>query len=145
MLSAACPSCGAPIQFAHAAAVATICQRCRSTVVRGDRDQLGLAGKASTFPRDLSPILVGSHGQFDKRQFVVVTPEATIRESPAQFVALPLFDGEIGIAAAQLDLHDDPVDRIIVATTQLKGGILLTADQAILEWNSEVERFDARR
>ena len=59
-------------------------------------------------------------------------------------VEIPV-DGEIGIAAAQLDLHDDPVDRIIVATTQLKGGILLTADQAILEWNSEVERFDARR
>ncbi len=29
---------------------------------------------------------------------IVVTPEATVRESPAQFVALPLFDGEIGIA-----------------------------------------------
>jgi F-type H+-transporting ATPase subunit epsilon len=28
----------------------------------------------------------------------VVTPEATILETPAQFVALPLFDGEIGIA-----------------------------------------------
>jgi PIN domain nuclease of toxin-antitoxin system len=59
-------------------------------------------------------------------------------------VEIPV-DGEIGISAAQLDLHCDPADRIIVATTQLKGGILLTADQAILEWNSEVERFDARR
>jgi F-type H+-transporting ATPase subunit epsilon len=29
---------------------------------------------------------------------IVVTPEATVRDSPAQFVALPLFDGEIGIA-----------------------------------------------
>jgi PIN domain nuclease of toxin-antitoxin system len=59
-------------------------------------------------------------------------------------VEIPV-DGEIGIAAAQLDLHGDPADRIIVATTQLKGGILLTADQAILEWNSEVGRYDARR
>jgi PIN domain nuclease of toxin-antitoxin system len=59
-------------------------------------------------------------------------------------VEIPV-DGEIGIAAAQLDLHGDSADRIIVATTQLKGGILLTADKAILEWDSEVERFDARR
>ena len=28
----------------------------------------------------------------------VVTPEATILETPAQFVALPLYDGEIGIS-----------------------------------------------
>jgi F-type H+-transporting ATPase subunit epsilon len=28
----------------------------------------------------------------------VVTPEAAILETPAQFVALPLYDGEIGIA-----------------------------------------------
>jgi F-type H+-transporting ATPase subunit epsilon len=28
----------------------------------------------------------------------VVTPEATILETPAEFVALPLYDGEIGIA-----------------------------------------------
>jgi F-type H+-transporting ATPase subunit epsilon len=29
---------------------------------------------------------------------VVVTPEATVRDAPADFVALPLFDGELGIA-----------------------------------------------
>ena len=28
---------------------------------------------------------------------VVVTPEATILDRPAEFVALPLYDGEIGI------------------------------------------------
>ena len=31
-------------------------------------------------------------------QCVVVTPEETALETPTQFVALPLFDGEIGIA-----------------------------------------------
>jgi PIN domain nuclease of toxin-antitoxin system len=54
-------------------------------------------------------------------------------------------DGEIGIIAAGFDLHGDPADRLIVATTQLKGGLLLTADQAILQWQSDIERFDARR
>ena len=38
----------------------------------------------------------------DKRQNVlqctVITPEKTILETTARFVALPLFDGEIGIA-----------------------------------------------
>jgi F-type H+-transporting ATPase subunit epsilon len=29
---------------------------------------------------------------------VIVTPEATVREASAQFVAVPLFDGELGIA-----------------------------------------------
>jgi len=31
-------------------------------------------------------------------QCVVVTPEATVLDEPADFVALPLYDGEIGIA-----------------------------------------------
>jgi F-type H+-transporting ATPase subunit epsilon len=31
-------------------------------------------------------------------QCIVVTPEQTIYDEPTQFVALPLFDGEIGIA-----------------------------------------------
>ncbi len=29
---------------------------------------------------------------------IVVTPEMTVRESPAQFVVVPLYDGELGIA-----------------------------------------------
>ena len=31
-------------------------------------------------------------------QCILVTPEATLLDEPAEFVALPLFDGEIGIA-----------------------------------------------
>jgi F-type H+-transporting ATPase subunit epsilon len=31
-------------------------------------------------------------------QVIVVTPETTVRDQPAEFVALPLYDGEIGIA-----------------------------------------------
>ena len=34
----------------------------------------------------------------------VVTPEATVLQSPAQFVALPLYDGEIGIAPGRAPL-----------------------------------------
>jgi len=35
---------------------------------------------------------------------IVVTPEATALQTPAQFVALPLFDGEIGIAPGRAPL-----------------------------------------
>ena len=35
---------------------------------------------------------------------VVVTPEETALQTPAQFVALPLFDGEIGIAPGRAPL-----------------------------------------
>ena len=54
-------------------------------------------------------------------------------------------DGDIGIVAAQLDLHGDPADRLIVATAQIKGAALLTADQPLLQWDNALERFDARR
>jgi F-type H+-transporting ATPase subunit epsilon len=41
-------------------------------------------------------------------QLVVVTPEATVLEETAEFVALPLFDGEIGIAP----LHSPMIGRL---------------------------------
>jgi F-type H+-transporting ATPase subunit epsilon len=37
-------------------------------------------------------------------QCVVVTPEATAIDTPAEFVALPLFDGEAGIAPGRAPL-----------------------------------------
>jgi F-type H+-transporting ATPase subunit epsilon len=37
-------------------------------------------------------------------QLIVVTPEATVLETPAEFVALPLFDGEIGILPGRAPL-----------------------------------------
>ena len=59
-------------------------------------------------------------------------------------VEIPV-DGDIGIAATQLDLHGDPADWIIVATAQIRGATLLTADQPLLQWDNSLERFDARR
>jgi F-type H+-transporting ATPase subunit epsilon len=37
-------------------------------------------------------------------QCIVVTPERTVRDEPAQFVVLPLYDGEIGIAPGHTPL-----------------------------------------
>lgn len=55
-------------------------------------------------------------------------------------------DGAVAIRANQLDgFHADPADRIIVATAQLHGAMLVTADERILAWPGEVLRLDARR
>ena len=54
--------------------------------------------------------------------------------------------GEIGIKAVLLDLpHRDPADRIIAATASFECATLVTSDEKILEWNSTLNRIDARR
>ena len=54
--------------------------------------------------------------------------------------------GEIAILAAELqDFHRDLADRIIAATAQLQGAVLLTADARILGWKGQLERHNARR
>ena len=53
-------------------------------------------------------------------------------------------DGEIGIRSVLLeDFHNDPADRIIIATA-LGGFKLLTADRKILHWQGQLHRIDAR-
>ena len=46
---------------------------------------------------------------------------------------------EMAIESSQLpgDFHGDPADRILVATTRLLGGTLLTADKKILEYSKK--------
>ena len=54
-------------------------------------------------------------------------------------------DGEIGIHAVGLaDFHADRADRLIVATA-LRGHVLATADEKILDWIGNVNLLDARR
>ena len=53
--------------------------------------------------------------------------------------------GEIAIASTRLEnLHDDPADRIIIASATGTGATLLTADDRILKWKGRLERYDAR-
>ncbi|HVX14563.1 MAG TPA: ATP synthase F1 subunit epsilon [Pirellulales bacterium] len=56
----------------------------------------------------------GTHGH--ALQLVVVTPEATVLEETAEFVALPLFDGEIGIAP----LHSPMIGRLGFGEMRIK-------------------------
>ena len=62
----------------------------------------------------------------------------------AGLVEIPL-DGRIALQSCQLvNLHRDPADRFIVATTLDRNVPLVTADQKILDWDGTLDRLDAR-
>ena len=62
----------------------------------------------------------------------------------AGFVEIPV-DGAIAARSVALpDFHDDPADRIIVATAQ-EGHQLITDDRRILDWPGQLNRFPAHR
>lgn len=65
-----CPSCNAPIVFAHAGSVSLVCPACDSTVVR-DRDVLVNFGRTSRFDRELSAIRIGATGTWRDAPFLV--------------------------------------------------------------------------
>ena len=71
-------------------------------------------------------------------QCILVTPERTLLDTPAQFVALPLYDGEIGIAP----LHTPMIGRLgsgelrIIAETgtrrfYVEGGFVEVVDNTV--------------
>ena len=62
----------------------------------------------------------------------------------AGFVEIPV-DGAIAARSIALpDFHDDPADRIIMATA-LEGHELITDDRNMLNWPGQLNRFPARR
>ena len=69
--AADCPSCGAPLRFAWSSAVQTACPYCHSILVRHDVD-IERVGEVADLPPDASPIQIGTEGQFDSKNFVVV-------------------------------------------------------------------------
>ena len=54
-------------------------------------------------------------------------------------------DGAIALRAAGFtSLHGDPIDRLIAATALERNAILLTADERLLAWKSDLQRQDVR-
>jgi len=51
-------------------------------------------------------------------QCIVVTPERTLLDSPAEFVAVPLYDGELGIAPA----HSPMIGRLGAGELRIHNG-----------------------
>jgi Domain of unknown function (DUF4178) len=68
---AACPSCGAPVEFRSAASASAVCSFCRSTLVR-DGDALQRIGVSSELFDDHSPLQLGAGGTFQGLAFTLV-------------------------------------------------------------------------
>ena len=52
---AACPNCGAPVEFASAASASAVCSFCRSTLLR-EGDALRKMGTSAELFEDYSPL-----------------------------------------------------------------------------------------
>jgi len=68
--SGSCPNCGAPIEYRWSSSVQTVCEHCRSVVVRTDVD-LKKVGVVADLPLDASPIQLRTEGHYGDKHFVV--------------------------------------------------------------------------
>ena len=68
---AACPNCGAPVEFASAASASAVCSFCRSTLVR-DGDALKRIGVSAELFDDHSPLQLGASGTYKGLAFTLV-------------------------------------------------------------------------
>jgi hypothetical protein len=67
---AACPNCGAKVVFQWSSSVQTVCEYCKSILVRTDVD-LKKVGEVADLPPDISPIQLNTEGIYRNRAFVV--------------------------------------------------------------------------
>ena len=68
---AACPNCGAEVEFRSAASAFAVCSFCRSTIVR-DGDALRKIGQSAELFDDHSPLQLGASGRFQGAGFTLV-------------------------------------------------------------------------
>jgi len=68
---AACPNCGAPVEFRSAASASAVCSFCRSTLVR-DGEALKRIGVSSELFDDHSPLQLGAAGTLQGIAFTLV-------------------------------------------------------------------------
>lgn len=69
--SATCPNCGAKITFRWSACVQTVCEYCKSILVRTDID-LQKVGRVADLPQNSSPIQIGTEGCCGAHSFVAI-------------------------------------------------------------------------
>jgi hypothetical protein len=69
--TANCPNCGAKITFRWSGSVQTVCEYCKSVLIRTDID-LRKVGQVADLPPDSSPIQIGTEGIYEKRSFVAI-------------------------------------------------------------------------
>jgi len=69
--SGTCPNCGAKIVFRWSSSVQTVCEYCKSILVRTDVD-LQKVGQVADLPPDSSPIQIGTEGAYNHKAFVAI-------------------------------------------------------------------------
>ena len=127
---AACPNCGAPIEFRSAASAFAVCSFCKSTVVR-EGDALRKIGESAELFDDHSPLQLGASGTFQGAGFTLVGrlqyryAEGTWNEWHALFengksAWLSEDNGRYVLAV------DAPLDGAAPSATSLKAGVQLT-------------------
>ena len=68
---ATCPNCGANIIFKWSSSVQTVCEYCKSVLVRTDLD-LKKVGQVADLPPNISPIQLNTEGNYRNKAFVVI-------------------------------------------------------------------------
>ncbi len=68
---AACPNCGAPVEFASSASASAVCSFCRSTLLR-DGNTLRKIGISAELIEDYSPLQLGAAGRYLGAAFTVI-------------------------------------------------------------------------
>jgi ribosomal protein S27AE len=68
---AACPNCGAPVDFLSPASASAVCGFCRSTLVR-EGEALRKIGTSAEIFDDFTPLQVGAAGAFHGEKFMLV-------------------------------------------------------------------------
>ena len=68
---AACPNCGAPVEFRSPASAFAVCSFCRSTIVR-DGEALRRIGQSAELFDDHSPLQLGAAGRYQGAPFTLV-------------------------------------------------------------------------
>ena len=89
---AACPNCGAPVEFASAASASAVCGFCRSTLLR-DGQTLKRIGVSAELFDDFSPLQLGASGRHMGAAFTVVGRQQIGYEGGSWNEWHVLFDG----------------------------------------------------
>lgn len=69
--SGTCPNCGAKVVFRWSSSVQTVCDYCKSILVRTDVD-LQKVGQVADLPPDSSPIQIGTEGTYNHQAFTAI-------------------------------------------------------------------------
>src|ERR1700687_3122654 len=68
---ATCPNCGAKVIFRWSSSVQTVCEYCKSILVRTDLD-LRKVGQVADIPPDSSPLQMNAEGVYRNKAFVII-------------------------------------------------------------------------